>query len=69
MTQANPLHAWRTAQNYSPAKAAETVGVKRQTWWRWENGHSRVAFDKLEAVEAETGISRRVLRPDIFEGV
>lgn len=64
----NPFLKWREEKSYGPAEAATQCEVERQTWWRWETGASRVAVDKLDRVEAVTGIPRAVLRPDIFGG-
>ena len=63
---ANPFLDWREKQGLGPTEAAVKCAVERQTWWRWETGASRVAIEKLERVEAVTGIPREQLRPDIF---
>lgn len=68
MTNANPLHQWRKAQDKSQAEAGIDCGVDRLTWWRWENGKSRIGIENLERVEKVTGVNRTLLRPDIFEG-
>lgn len=68
MTNTNPLHSWRKAQNKSQAAAGEAVGVDRLTWWRWENGKSRIDIELLDRVESVTGVNRSQLRPDIFQG-
>lgn len=61
------LQNWRKAKEIGPLTAATAVGVRRETWWRWETGKSMVAPDHLDRVEAVTGISRRKLRPDLVE--
>lgn len=59
------LKNWREAKRIGVATAATAVDVERQTWWRWETGASKVALDKLDRVEAITGIPRHQLRPDL----
>jgi transcriptional regulator with XRE-family HTH domain len=66
MADPNILHAWRTLKRLKRAEAAERCGVKRQTWWRWETGSSRVDIELLSKVSEVTGIRREELRPDIF---
>jgi DNA-binding transcriptional regulator YdaS (Cro superfamily) len=45
-----------------PGKLAAKIGVTRQAIEAWR----KVPVDRLEAVEAATGIPREELRPDIF---
>jgi transcriptional regulator with XRE-family HTH domain len=68
MTTTNPLHDWRKSKGMSQAAAGTACGVDRLTWWRWENGKSRIDIELLDRVEGVTGINRALLRPDIFEG-
>lgn len=39
--------------------------VNRTTILRWENGTSPIPEDRIEEIEAATGISRHALRPDL----
>lgn len=39
--------------------------VNRSTILRWEDGTSPIPDDRLEEIEAVTGISRHALRPDL----
>lgn len=39
--------------------------VNRTTILRWENGTSPIPEDRIEEIEAVTGISRHALRPDL----
>lgn len=39
--------------------------VNRTTILRWETGKSPIPDDRLEEIEAITGISRHALRPDL----
>jgi transcriptional regulator with XRE-family HTH domain len=59
------LKKWREAEKLTVPQAAERVGVKRATWWRWENGVRPIGLDSLERVAAETGVPAAVLRPDL----
>jgi len=59
------LKAWREAENKSVPEAATDVGVKRATWWRWENGIRPIGIDSVDRVSAVTGIPASKLRPDI----
>jgi transcriptional regulator with XRE-family HTH domain len=61
----SPLTAYRNAKNLTVEALASILGVDRTTLWRWEKG--RVPVDRLSDVERATKISRRKLRPDIFE--
>lgn len=44
---------------------AERFAVDRKTILRWESGESLIPADRLEDVERISGISRRLLRPDL----
>jgi transcriptional regulator with XRE-family HTH domain len=61
------LKRYRDSEKTSVEALAEAIGVDRTTIWRWEKG--RVPISRLSDVERVTGISRRDLRPDIFEDV
>lgn len=61
---ASPIKSFRTRIDASLEELAERFDVNRSTIWRWENG--RVPIERVHDVERVTGISRHVLRPDIF---
>lgn len=62
----NTLREWRKEKNLSATEAGELIGVSRVQWFRMETGVRSVAGDKVLTLEEITGISRHVLRPDIF---
>ena len=66
MTDAHPIAAYRAKKGLTVGQLAEQLAVDRTTVWRWENGRSQVPMRLLSRVEGETGISRHVLRPDVF---
>lgn len=47
------------------AALADRLGVSRQLVSHWKKT-GRIPVERLKAVEAASGISRRKLRPDIF---
>lgn len=51
----------------SQRAAAESVGVARETWARWESGISKIDAELLPTVSEKTGIPKRELRPDLAE--
>ena len=61
----SPLTTYRKAKSLTVEALADLLGVDRTTVWRWEKG--RIPVDRLSDVEKATKISRRKLRPDIFE--
>jgi transcriptional regulator with XRE-family HTH domain len=46
-------------------EVAAQFKVDRTTILRWETGTSPIPDDRLEEIEAVTGISRHALRPDL----
>lgn len=60
------LKTWRKAQGLSAEEAGKLIGVSRVQWFRMESGARAVAADKVIEIERITGISRHVLRPDVF---
>ena len=62
----DPLINFRKAHEGKAGDLAAKFGVDRRTLWRWETGKTPVPIDKLDIIEAETGISRELLRPDVF---
>lgn len=49
----------------SKADLAEFLGVSRPTAFRWETGKRKIGVNSLSSVSEKTGISRRLLRPDL----
>ena len=45
---------------------ADCCGVSQPTVWRWLNQSKRLPAEYVLRVEAATGISRHLLRPDIY---
>lgn len=66
METGNPLKRWRLDSGKSGQEAAEHIGVTLPMWWRWENGTRQVPANRVLDIEAKTGVSRHVLRPDVF---
>lgn len=66
-TTKHPLTAYREAKNISlEALGIELGGVNKSTILRWEAGDVLVPIERFEIIERVTGISRSMLRPDIF---
>jgi transcriptional regulator with XRE-family HTH domain len=61
----SPLARYRDAAGQTLEELGTAFGVDKSTMLRWEKG--RVPVDRLRDVERVTGLSRRVLRPDIYE--
>jgi transcriptional regulator with XRE-family HTH domain len=63
------LAAWRNSQSprLSQKAAALKLGTTKPTISRWEAGKRRIDRDRLVFVSSETGISPRVLRPDLAD--
>lgn len=45
---------------------ADILGVSQPTVWRWLNQSKRIPAEYVLRVEAATGVSRHLLRPDIY---
>lgn len=60
----SPLYKWRKDHELTLGAVAERFSVQKAAVWKWEKG--QVAADKVLEVERVTGISRHVLRPDVF---
>lgn len=60
-----PFNQWMNALRGRQTAIAEYLGITRSAVSQW----SEVPADKLVQVEAFSGIDRRVLRPDLFEGL
>lgn len=50
----------------SQSALARICGVSQTAVWKWVQSSKRVPPDYVLRVEAATGISRHVLRPDIY---
>lgn len=60
------LRLWRERAALSQEEAADRLGLDFSQWSRWETGRRAVPAARVLAVEALTGISRHVLRADVF---
>jgi DNA-binding transcriptional regulator YdaS (Cro superfamily) len=60
----NPLVVYRREHEVSQRELAKQFGVLAPAICKWEQ--RRVPADRVLDVERVTGISRHVLRPDIF---
>ena len=58
------LRKWRGTRRTE--QVADWLGVTPAMWSRWETGSRVVPGRRVLEIEALTGISRHVLRPDIF---
>lgn len=58
------LKSFRTRHKLTLKKAADMFGVHLTAFRRWER--DKVSSDRVLEVERETGISRHILRPDVF---
>jgi len=65
--ETNPLKAFREAQKISKADLARLLGVSRSIAHRWETGERKIGPDSLATVSEKTGISKKILRPDLAE--
>jgi len=50
----------------SQAKLSRICGVSTTAVWKWVQSSKRVPAEFVLKVEAETGVSRHALRPDIY---
>lgn len=64
MQTISPLRRHRETQGILLDALAEKLGVNKSTLWRWEEG--QVPAERVLQVEGITGISRHVLRPDVY---
>jgi transcriptional regulator with XRE-family HTH domain len=65
--ETNPLKAFREAKKISKADLARLLGVSRSIAHRWETGERKIGPDSLATVSEKTGISKKMLRPDLAE--
>lgn len=59
-----PLQTYRKDNGLTLEALAARFGVQKAAVWKWER--HRPPADKVLDIEAETKISRHVLRPDVF---
>jgi DNA-binding transcriptional regulator YdaS (Cro superfamily) len=50
----------------SQSALARAVGISATAVWKWVQSSKRVPAEFVLRVEASTGVSRHVLRPDIY---
>lgn len=50
----------------SQSAFARLCGVSQTAVWKWLQSGKRLPAEHVLAVEAETGVSRHLLRPDIY---
>ena len=60
----SPLYKYRKDNGLTLEAMAAKFGVQKAAVWKWER--SKPPADKVLDIEAETKISRHVLRPDVF---
>jgi transcriptional regulator with XRE-family HTH domain len=60
------LRNWRKKVNLTQADAARLLGVTAAQISRYEAGKRQIAPERVVKFEKITGISRHVLRPDVF---
>ena len=65
MTTQTAFAAFRKNTPITLDGAAAKFSVDRKTILRWESGESLIPAERLEEVERISGISRRLLRPDL----
>lgn len=65
---ATPLEALEAAVNRagSQASLARICGVSQPAVWKWLQSSKRLPAEHCLAVEAATGVSKHLLRPDIY---
>jgi len=63
-----PFEALMAAVDHagSQSELARLVGISSTAVWKWVQSSKRVGDRHVLRVEAETGISRHVLRPDLY---
>lgn len=62
----NEMRVWRRSSGLTLASASRKIGMSPAMLSRIENGINSVKPERVPKVERITGISRHVLRPDIF---
>ena len=62
----NPLREYFERVNERPSAFAKRLGVEPSTVTRIMRGERRPSVELVKRIESITGISRHVLRPDIY---
>lgn len=67
-TQATPFEALRAAVTRAGSQSAmaRLCGVSQTAVWKWIQSGKRLPAEHCLVVERKTGISKHVLRPDIY---
>ena len=60
----HPLSRYRKDNSVTLQRLAELLGTGRATIWKWER--SGIPAGRVRDVERVTGVSRVILRPDLF---
>jgi DNA-binding transcriptional regulator YdaS (Cro superfamily) len=65
---ATPFEALKIAVEHlgSQAATARLLGVAQPSVWKWLQSGKRLPAEHVLTVERETGVSRHLLRPDIY---
>lgn len=66
MDAATLFKRWRKKRDFSQEQAAEELGITQASYSRYEAGLSKPLHTKVLGLEEKTGISRKILRPDIY---
>jgi transcriptional regulator with XRE-family HTH domain len=61
------LATCRAARGGTIESEAAASGVTRQTWWRWERGHTKPSAVQLRAVAERWGVELERLTSDAVE--
>lgn len=66
--KATPFEALQAAVNRAGSQSAiaRLCGVGQPAVWKWLQSGKRLPAEHVLKVEAETGVSRHLLRPDIY---
>lgn len=69
MNAISPLGKYRRDKGLTLDELAARLSpaVTKGTVSRWENGVVRIPVERVEEIERLTGISRKKLRPDVFQ--
>lgn len=67
-TSATPFEALKAAVARAGSQAAmgRLLGVSQPTVWKWLQSTKRLPAEHCLAVEMATGVSKHLLRPDIY---
>jgi DNA-binding transcriptional regulator YdaS (Cro superfamily) len=68
MTTATPFESLKAAVTRSGSQSAfaRLCGVSQTAVWKWLQSGKRLPAEHVLIVEQETGVSRHLLRPDIY---